>query len=353
MYIISAGNSGMMESAKTVIKQALWGVVIVLGAWVIVNTILWMITSKLYPGTGEEGNKFMDISNWYNFDCEPAVSSDIVRCEMGFGSNPEGTQCVRCSDIGADVHATRPGECLIPCLNGSVRDSTGSCIWNCPEGSHPYPNYDAISSDNNSGICLDDVTGETVPSIQSSQSITPQTSTPTTPQPETPSIPQPETSPNPQPDLPVPPSESTTIPQGEQAVRDYLSGYGIEINNDNACQAGQTSGCTTIAGLREDTVNGVVSLKQGCGDECNVTITGGTEGNNIHVSGEYSHVNGYKVDLRPNAELNDYIETKYDRIPEPRSDGAIGYLDPSGNTYYYEKGTTTQGPHWDVTYLGT
>ncbi|MDY0302764.1 MAG: hypothetical protein RBR98_03140, partial [Candidatus Moranbacteria bacterium] len=44
MYIISAGNSGMMESAKTVIKQALWGVVIVLGAWVIVNTILWMIT---------------------------------------------------------------------------------------------------------------------------------------------------------------------------------------------------------------------------------------------------------------------------------------------------------------------
>lgn len=41
-----------------------------------------------------------------------------------------------------------------------------------------------------------------------------------------------------------------------------------------------------------------------------------------------------------------YIETNYTKIPKPRSDGAIGYRDPSGNTYYLE------GNHWDVTYFG-
>lgn len=292
----------------------------------------------------------MDISNWYNFDCEPSVSSGII-CEMGFGPDYDGTQCIRCSDFGYDVHYTRPGECLIRCPERTWRNLvTGSCNWTCPSGS---AHSKAI------GMCNVIGTNEQIPALPLTDAPQPQPETPTTNPPTTPPAPTTPTTPTiptpttPMPATSTPPTGSTVIPQGEQAVRDYFSGYGIEINNDNACQAGQTSGCTTIAGLRGDTVNGVVSLKQGCGDECNVTITGGTEGNNIHVSGEYSHVNGYKVDLRPNAELNDYIETKYDRIPEPRSDGAIGYLDPSGNTYYYEKGTTTQGPHWDVTYLGT
>lgn len=295
----------------------------------------------------------MDISNWYNFDCKTSSPNTTIKCEMGFGPDPEGMQCIRCSDFGYDVHYTRPGECLVRCPERSWRNLvTGDCAWTCPDGS-----VASIKA----GMCKDLATNQLIPALpltnapqpQSETSTTPQSETPTITQPENPPVDESETPTAAQPELPVPPSGSTTTPQSEQALRDYLSGYGIEINNDNACQAGQTSGCTTIAGLRGDTVNGVVSLKQGCGDECNVTITGGTEGNNIHVSGEYSHVNGYKVDLRPNAELNDYIETKYDRIPEPRSDGAIGYLDPSGNTYYYEKGTTTQGPHWDVTYLGT
>lgn len=137
MYIISAGNSGMMESAKTVIKQALWGVVIVLGAWVIVNTILWMITSKLYPGTGEEGNKFMDISNWYNFDCKPASSGG------GGGGGETPTTCTYTySEWGActngtqtrTVTSTTPAGC-----EGTPPATSQSCsppgAFNCAGGS--------------------------------------------------------------------------------------------------------------------------------------------------------------------------------------------------------------------------
>lgn len=119
------------------------------------------------------------------------------------------------------------------------------------------------------------------------------------------------------------------------------------MNNNNACGPGQTSGCTDVGGLRDDTVDGVINLKAYCGVDCEVVITGGSEGNGIHnESGTYNHINGYKVDLRPNPELNNYIETNFTKIPEPRSDGAIGYRDPSGNTYYLE------GNHWDVTYFG-
>lgn len=130
-------------------------------------------------------------------------------------------------------------------------------------------------------------------------------------------------------------------------MRSLFSEYGILINND-PCQSGQTGGCTDVGGLRDYTTSSVVALKESCGANCETVITGGSEGNGIHnESGTYNHINGYKVDLRPNPELNNYIETNYTKIPEPRSDGAIGYRDFSGNTYYLE------GNHWDVTYLGT
>lgn len=290
MYIISAGNSGMMESAKTVIKQALWGVVIVLGAWVIVNTILWMITSKLYPGTGEEGNKFMDISNWYNFDCNPSSGTGVIS-EEEFNeirqSAEEAQRKVEEEQQGVDEIQQRAEESQQRADEAQQR-------------------------------------------AEEAQQKADELETPTAPQPEP----------------PVPPSGSATTPQSEQEVRNLFSEYGILINND-PCQSGQTGGCTDVGGLRDYTTSSVAGLKESCGANCEIMITGGSEGNGIHnESGTHNHINGYKVDLRPNPELNNYIETNFTKIPEPRSDGAIGYRDPSGNTYYLE------GNHWDVTYFG-
>ena len=61
MYIVSAGNQQMMENAKTLIQQALVGVLIVLGAWLIVNTVIWLLVVKSGMGVGA--------GDWWNFDC--------------------------------------------------------------------------------------------------------------------------------------------------------------------------------------------------------------------------------------------------------------------------------------------
>ncbi|KAG9078816.1 hypothetical protein FS749_009121 [Ceratobasidium sp. UAMH 11750] len=88
--------------------------------------------------------------------------------------------------------------------------------------------------------------------------------------------------------------------------------------------------------MRTGTVIGLVKLKNDC--HCPIIITGGTEVG--HAPGKYSHANGYKVDIRHNPCIDNYIRTKFKRIN--RGDGFPQWRDPSGNIYYNE------GNHWDV-----
>ncbi|MFA5994014.1 MAG: hypothetical protein WC823_03585 [Parcubacteria group bacterium] len=61
LYILSAGDDGMMTTAKNAAKSSLIGFIIVLGAWLIVNVTLWVVSgdvAKVMPG-----------STWYEFTC--------------------------------------------------------------------------------------------------------------------------------------------------------------------------------------------------------------------------------------------------------------------------------------------
>ncbi|EKE11380.1 MAG: hypothetical protein ACD_15C00097G0004 [uncultured bacterium] len=60
MYIISAGDDGMMQSAKEFIKASLIGFAIVLGSWLIINVTLWVISAQM-TNIGH--------LNWYEFHC--------------------------------------------------------------------------------------------------------------------------------------------------------------------------------------------------------------------------------------------------------------------------------------------
>lgn len=63
MYIISAGDQGMMETAKRFMRSALIGVAIFLLAWLIVQTVFWILGVNLgnvVDGTG---------INWYEIQC--------------------------------------------------------------------------------------------------------------------------------------------------------------------------------------------------------------------------------------------------------------------------------------------
>ena len=237
LYIISAGNSKMMEMGKNAVKQALWGVVIVLGAWVIVNTTLLVIGLNL---SGD-----LKATSWYDFTCDTTSSVSTTETTAATAEN-----------------ATLPT---------------------------------ATSGDNG-------VTTHT-----------------------------------------------------EQEVRDLFEVAGISINK-KACAANQTSNCTNVGGLREHTIDGVLYFKQKCGDNCDVMINGGSEivydesGKSVHNNtSTYTHANGYKVDINSTSAVNEYIEKNFEKIPDRKNDGAIGYKDKSGNTYYREK-KNQNGDHWDVTY---
>ena len=114
MYIISAGDSGAMESAKNVIKQALWGVVIVLGAWLIVNTVLWLFAKKADLGIG--------VTNWYDFQCGSSATTggDEIYPDTEVGG-------------GTDDDTTPPSDGTDGCDAGeSPSDDGMSCVPDTP-----------------------------------------------------------------------------------------------------------------------------------------------------------------------------------------------------------------------------
>ncbi len=67
MYVISSGDEGMMTSAKSFLKAALIGFTVIVGAWLIVNITLWLISAQ--PTLGVER------TNWYTFTCNTASSA--------------------------------------------------------------------------------------------------------------------------------------------------------------------------------------------------------------------------------------------------------------------------------------
>lgn len=61
MYIVSAGNTTIMESSKKLMKSVLAGFALVLLAWLIVNYTMIIISTKTDLGVGA--------TNWYTFNC--------------------------------------------------------------------------------------------------------------------------------------------------------------------------------------------------------------------------------------------------------------------------------------------
>lgn len=141
------------------------------------------------------------------------------------------------------------------------------------------------------------------------------------------------------PSTPSPPSGPST----DQAVRDKLAadtGGKITVNKtcQNSASCSISGGQTCLNGLQTNTTQGVESIQQSC--NCSLTITGGTECGHS-TSGTYNHSNGYKLDLRPDANIDSYVQQQgcSKAPPDTNCKGA------DGNTYRYE---TAGGAHWDV-----
>ena len=83
MYIISSGSTGMMESAKKFLTASLTGFALVVGAWIIVNTVYWLLSAS--PSTAG-----VSASNWYTFTCSTS-SSALTSTTPSTSSTTSGT----------------------------------------------------------------------------------------------------------------------------------------------------------------------------------------------------------------------------------------------------------------------
>ncbi|SDZ33792.1 hypothetical protein SAMN05444365_110139 [Micromonospora pattaloongensis] len=118
-----------------------------------------------------------------------------------------------------------------------------------------------------------------------------------------------------------------------------LRAAGITWSSSGGCSDRNTPTCTSFEGIRQTTIDGIITFKRASG--CAVNITGGTETG--HASGTYSHWNGYKVDTSLSTCIENYIKAHYTYVGYVSGWG-YQYRAPSGNLY------TKEGSHWDVLY---
>jgi hypothetical protein len=136
--------------------------------------------------------------------------------------------------------------------------------------------------------------------------------------------------------------------EGQSQAAAQLAAAGISVVSSGNCSNQNDPSCTSLTGIRQDTIEEAVTLKNDCG--CTVTITGGTETGHETSATGVDHADGYKVDLQANSGLTSFIETNsqsgFTQIANRSSDGAVQYVDPvSGAVYAYE----VSAHHWDVT----
>ncbi|MBU1956314.1 pilin [Patescibacteria group bacterium] len=126
-------------------------------------------------------------------------------------------------------------------------------------------------------------------------------------------------------------------------IRAYLKKTaGITINKDNCAFYGATN-CTSLDGLRENTIAGLLSLQAGLQTVCSgcvVNVTGG-----IEAGHSLGHSNGYKVDISLNPNIDAYITEHFTRAgTRSGPHGGPIYKDANGNEYVKESN------HWDITF---
>ncbi|WP_379572902.1 hypothetical protein [Nonomuraea mangrovi] len=135
---------------------------------------------------------------------------------------------------------------------------------------------------------------------------------------------------------------SRAMPRGAARVShtfamDRLSSAGLRWKSSGGCIDKGNRVCTSLQAVRSSTVTGAIDLKLNSG--CKITVTGGTEAG--HAPGRYSHGAGYKLDIRHNRCIDDYITSTYDRAGV-RSDGSALYRSDTGTVF------ASESDHWDI-----
>jgi hypothetical protein len=129
----------------------------------------------------------------------------------------------------------------------------------------------------------------------------------------------------------------------EQAMQ-RLNDAGISVTSSSGIvSSARTPGTTSLEGVEQNTINGIVNFKEASG--LNIVITGGTETG--HAQGSQSHSEGYKLDIRVTPGVSEYIQNNFEHVRD-RSNGDPVYRDSLGNEFAFERSNN----HWDITFRG-
>jgi hypothetical protein len=115
---------------------------------------------------------------------------------------------------------------------------------------------------------------------------------------------------------------------------------GLTWSSSGNCDDRHNPNCTSLEGIRQTTIDGIITLKQASG--CPVNVTGGTETG--HGSGGlYTHWDGWKIDISKSSCVDGYIKNNF-RYLGYVSGWGYQYRSPAGNLYVDES------DHWDILY---
>lgn len=134
------------------------------------------------------------------------------------------------------------------------------------------------------------------------------------------------------------PADPTRYSTHEEAAQ-FLASNSISVSSSGNCSDASNSTCTSLEGIKKNTLNEAVRFKNECA--CTVIVTGGTETGHS-IIGTKTHANGDKVDIARTAEVDSWIESKYIFSGTRSGDNAKIYKAPNGTEYAKEH------DHWDV-----
>src|SRR3989344_3352639 len=141
---------------------------------------------------------------------------------------------------------------------------------------------------------------------------------------------------------PLPPSGTLAHEEAKQKLADA----GITTSSTGDCSDKNNSHCTSLDGVRQSTIDGIIAFKQECGGgQCTVNISGGTERGHS-TTGACTHGNGCKIDISLNTKLNNYVQNSYEPIGKCFPAASVCYRSPSGQIWAREHNP----PHWDVAF---
>lgn len=290
--LTSGGDRSAYEGAKKLLYNAIIGFVIILAAWTIVDTFFKVLTNDETQQSAFGMWNPVQCGGMVNQETGTPTGIDLAEAVPAFYGNTNNLTEAEYRELGFSVHACNAyaGADSSLCLEHCTTAYPGSDVRTGQQLGH-YGNYNSF--------CVVPPAGST------------NTAAPAAPA----------------------SSGGPGLTHGEALSR--LSSHDIVVVSSGNCSNRNQGSCTSLDGVQQTSVDRVIWLQQQIGGR--VTVTGGTETG--HASGQYSHGNGYKIDIRTDSHINDYITNNFTSL------GGNRYRDPHGNIYH------RHGPvdHWDIT----